>query len=383
MKGIMKNGLTGALAVLLLSSTSAWGACTIASGESAGVRHIDILINKEGTIVSSDSFQRGMGGGRVLNRTVSSPIGGGMAIRCERRSYIVTETVSMPEGPPVSMEGSEMFKTGLDGIGVYITGMYGNIYPKSIGSFRQTAGSSSANIYFDLSFLNMTTNEIDFGVIDGSNLPTGRIYVTESPSGIYDDSAVLVATFSFTGAMTIKNPTCNTIDKNIFMGNYTPEHFTGIGSGSPWMDGSLNIICSTQFHGGNLAYSNNVRYDNATGSWGNTDSEWININNNEPFIQINPVYGYLENNIDNGIIALENSSDQAASGIGIQLGYAPYDGAELMPSEIDPTYLFSRGKAEINTNVITIPLFARYVQTGDSVSPGRADSKVIYTLNYK
>lgn len=319
----------------------------------------------------------------VLSRTISTRIGDGMSIRCERRSYIVAETVSMPEGPPVPMNGIEMFKTGLEGIGLYITSMHGNLYPKSIGSFRQTAGSSNANLYINLEFANVTTNEIEFGVINGSDLPTGRIYVTESSSGAYDASAVLVATFSFTGTMTIKNPTCNAIDKNIFLGNYTPEYFAGIGSGTPWIDGSLNIICSTQFHGGHLSYSNDIKYDNVTGGWENTDLEWTAISDNEPFIKIKPVYGYLENSIDDGIIALENISGQAASGIGIQLGSGPYDGSELTPFEIDPTYLLASGKAVINTNIVTIPLFARYIQTGDNVTLGRADSKIIYTLNYK
>jgi type 1 fimbria pilin len=70
----------------------------------------------------------------------------------------------------------------------------------------------------------------------------------------------------------------------------------------------------------------------------------------------------------------------SATGVGVQL-------ANGKVSDTSPTFLLFSGVQSFtmvnnNETTLTIPLVARYIQTADSVTPGKADATATFTLNY-
>lgn len=231
-------------------------------------------------------------------------------------------------------------------------------------------------------------SQINYGVVDGSSLPSGRIYLTESPAGDFDDSAILISSFSFTGSVTINNPTCNVENKTVNLGAHSPTDFSAVGDGSSWVDSSLTINCNGQFNGYAGREEGYATYDYANERWEYSRASGTSSNlNNTPFIHIYPVYGYAGESEGSdmrgsGIIALDDSAENAASGLGIQL--AQNQGGNLGVSVLDASALVAFSSTTvIGSTSFKVPLYARYVKISDEVTAGRANSKVTYTMNYK
>ncbi|WP_419236366.1 fimbrial protein [Serratia fonticola] len=81
----------------------------------------------------------------------------------------------------------------------------------------------------------------------------------------------------------------------------------------------------------------------------------------------------------NGIMAIDSSVSGAAAGVGIQIGWGN--------SSQTPTLFNFAGEQTLTlpkdgSPTIRVPLAARYIQTATSVSPGKANGKVVFTINY-
>ncbi|WP_148872247.1 fimbrial protein, partial [Serratia marcescens] len=80
----------------------------------------------------------------------------------------------------------------------------------------------------------------------------------------------------------------------------------------------------------------------------------------------------------NGIMGINSGTESSATGIGIQL---MTDKTGASPAQI--------GVPIVNilptdgTVSYDLPLFARYIQTGNSVTPGAANGLLTYTIEYK
>jgi type 1 fimbria pilin len=90
----------------------------------------------------------------------------------------------------------------------------------------------------------------------------------------------------------------------------------------------------------------------------------------------------------NGVIAVNNagSSGQAATGVGLQLGYTP---ANYTASATSPTTIWTSGAMwnisppSSGLGNFKIPLAARYYQTSNTVTAGPANAKVTFNIDYK
>ncbi|MFT8211199.1 MAG: fimbrial protein [Symbiopectobacterium sp.] len=79
----------------------------------------------------------------------------------------------------------------------------------------------------------------------------------------------------------------------------------------------------------------------------------------------------------NGIMAIDSSVPGAASGI--QIGWG-------LNSQTPTPFNFSAEQAmtlpKDGSPTIRVPLSARYIQTGTAATAGKADGKVVFTINY-
>ncbi|HEC2122601.1 TPA: hypothetical protein R1887_005198 [Klebsiella oxytoca] len=406
MRGIMKYGLTGALAVLLLTSGSAWAACRWKSGAPAVDRNIIIPLNttehRNITVSTNPSLARYDYTPifKINMRNSNFPT---EYIFCDTQyAYMVYEITNAPYGLLVGAQGFNEFATNMDNISVKFDGEYKNtkVVRRKIGS---TVQNETYYQFSDTEFSLGTTirsggNNVadNHGVIEGSSLPSGRQYITEDPGGAYDDSALTIGSFSFSGEIILKNPTCNVENKTVYLGEIS-NVFSGIESSSPWVDSSINVTCDSGFMGVSTSNREDFNFDTIENKWISTGVVEGAKGDNRGLVTIKPVYGFIEDHANDsgedrdvewkqyGVFSLENISEESAEGIGIQLASSDqitslYDGLSY---DSNSDSFLTRFSVTPGTNSFRIPLYARYIQTKPTYSFGRGDSKVVYTVRYK
>ncbi|CDL85282.1 fimbrial protein [Xenorhabdus szentirmaii] len=200
--------------------------------------------------------------------------------------------------------------------------------------------------YFHHTTANKLGNESNVWIrfVRGNNFHPGIFNFSDVPDLCINKDGKAVFKVRLTGTLTIKEPTCTVIDPPpVDMKSHGINEFTGKGSGTRWEDASI-VLTKCQ-------YAPSLS------------------------ISISPVNG--ANNPKEGIMEIDSSGD-AAKGIGIQLRY------DLTGN----SFVEFGKKHKLNKSIsagsgIKIPLSARYIQTEDSVSPGKANGRVTYTISYK
>lgn len=154
----------------------------------------------------------------------------------------------------------------------------------------------------------------------------------------------------------------------IEMGKYLRSDFSGPVSGTPWKNASIKLVNCGLFNG----YYNGGDVSSEYRAGGIISSP---LNNNILTLTLTPTAGIMD--AANGVMNVDNVTGKA-TGIGIQLS----------------TSANTAGKINLNTKVtqnlvkggssnITVPLYARYIQTSSSVTPGVANGKLEYTITYQ
>lgn len=162
--------------------------------------------------------------------------------------------------------------------------------------------------------------------------------------------------------ITIASGTCDTPDVTVPLGSHHANEFSGVGSGTGWTDFAITLQNCPAFRGpGSLGA--NASQTNAIGVVLTTATSVIGAPSN-------------------GTVALStNPSGPTASGIGIQIAAAgtrtplTIDGATIN-SVINPPISSPAGAS------YTIPLSARYIQTG-ALKGGQANGSLYFTINYQ
>lgn len=262
--------------------------------------------------------------------------------------------------------GSLVYPTGLTGVGMVFSNFgashANNKYVassicSSASGCKFTLGNS-VNIYF------IKTGTVFPGVINGTSLP-----VFEQRYGQMN-RMVTARKASFTGNITITTPTCTTPDVAVDMGNWNINQFSGVGSGTDWVDVSLMMQNCTPFYGYGAGHVHS-----SDGSLSYTDSSRSNIFS----LTLTPLFGVTGDGSD-GIMNISGGSG-AADGVGIQLGFATTGS----PSSNLVNYTQPTNWALNNSgaSAFRMPLAARYIQTKETITSGRADGKLTFTLSYK
>ncbi|HGM5492492.1 TPA: fimbrial protein [Serratia fonticola] len=174
------------------------------------------------------------------------------------------------------------------------------------------------------------------------------------------------------GQLTVSAQTCTTPNVNVNLGSFdTGEHFTGQGATTPWVDASIALTNCPTFYGFYNANNSTLMFNY------NTGAKVANSANNSIGVRLTPTTSVLD--AANGIMAIDSSVSGAATGVGIQLGWGNSSQA--------PTLFNFAGEQAVTlpkdgSPTIRVPLAARYIQTAPHVSPGKANGKVTFTINY-
>lgn len=260
----------------------------------------------------------------------------------------------------------KVYQTNIPGIGV-VAWYSGNAFPYRRLTYNIAAGYAYVRQEmpeFDISLVK--TGDISPGRVLGSALPSVAIKFL-----IPGQSEIMMVNANFSGQLNVLSQTCTTPDVYVPMGTYKlSESFTGVGSVTDWKNASVVLRDCPRFYGTLDSDQSNWASDDGTASAGNFKQNTIKL-------QLTPNTELID--AVNGIIGVKKHSG-SASGVGVQL--AKGNVGDTSPALVNinqvSTYTMPNGE---NTTW-RVPLLARYIQTADSVTPGRADASVTFTVSY-
>lgn len=283
--------------------------------------------------------------------------------------YSTTPNGVVPGMTPVT------YKTNIEGVGVRIethrTGKPATALPET-GTLATKPVSMNSHFIPVYRLYLIKTGNISPGVINGSSFPGVSLTFDKVSIPGYTVSGfpIITHTLKFIGQINVVVSTCNIDVKDVFvpMGKPSVSSFSGINSATEWKDASIRLSGCTSFSPG--------YYDQPTESIVGSGTFPVGTSTqNQMTLKITPVNG-VENSND-GIIALDDVSN-SASGVGIQIGYQSNAGA------VEPLSLSTTHNLPLpSSQSLEIPLKARYIQTKSIVTPGVANGKVTYLINYK
>lgn len=287
-----------------------------------------------------------------------------------------------PAGPSFSQPGSpfsgDIYPTNVPGIGIalwYSGTTFTRTAPLTRTPYtRESAGGYGITGVFDISLIK--TGPVDSGAtVNASSFPTAIMYAGDAVG--YAGLPITTWTVNFSGSISFITQTCQTPDVNVSMGSYeVREYFRGVGSTTPWVDASIQLQNCPTFTGYHGLQNPQSVTGSGTPSGGSVTANLLQVS-------LQPLSSMLD--AGNGVFGVNASSGETpATGVGLQLGYTP----DISASPLTPTTVWKSGDTwsviPPNTGVsgFRIPLAARYYQTESVVTPGPADGKVIFTINY-
>ncbi|QOV67341.1 fimbrial protein [Citrobacter sp. BDA59-3] len=267
---------------------------------------------------------------------------------------------------PFYNASQKIYETGVSGIGIKFTSSADFPYTVAIcGVVRSCAYNSGWSAYSYFSLIK-TANVVVPDVIQGIKLPT----VVYSFGQI--DSMAQVYKITLSGNITITVPTCNITPASqsmtVNMGKYDIAAFTGKDATTPWKNASIQLTNCGQFYG-------NSQGGNTMATFDGSAVTYYNLNNNFLSITLTPLNG-----IEDAAKGIMKIKDQPlkATGVGIQLSTSEStSGLVNLASPVTQTL------PKDGTQSITVPLYARYIQTEDSVKAGKADGRLEYVITYQ
>lgn len=219
-------------------------------------------------------------------------------------------------------------------------------------------------------------------VVNASSFPT--IYWRIPAQGSYIGLPIRLASMTFNGTLSFVTKTCTTPSFTVKMGTFDIQKtFKKVGNTTPWINSSIVLQNCPKFSGyyGSKATPQTVL--NSSGTEIIVDAGKASGGARQPnlfTISLAPT-----TSVSNDLISLISGSD-AATGVSLQLGYTPDD---LGANALNPKNIWKKGESwalnPLSTGVTTmkIPLAARYYQSSDRVTAGKANAKVVFTISYK
>lgn len=370
------------LCFLLLMLLSKYSQADIQCGIDARYPYRDLTVPLNGSVYAGNDLPNGT----TLYRFKATGSENKVALRCDTKdpwtANVYYKVISEPLGPAFNFPGNTyngpVYPTNIPGIGVAIytansnptitvnTPMYVPMNYEWNGTATGSASVLTRNPVVYIAFVK-TGNILNGSSILGNSIPPLGITVEQTPglSGFPLD----LLKISFSGTVNVQSSTCQTQDRTVFLGEYElRKNFRGKGSVTPWIDSSIELTNCPVFSG---YYSSNYQtsIDGETPT-GGTPTE------NKLLVSITANTGVID--AAAGIISINETQSDSASGLGIQLGWG--DKSNPLVWNLSQQQIFS--PPNDGTKSIIIPIAARYYQTENVVSPGRADGKIIFTINY-
>lgn len=289
------------------------------------------------------------------------------------------ETTPLPLSSWTHPSGGRVYQTNVAGLGVAIGFTDKKPAPQTHSGKWDFSNTPEGNTTHTLAkgeafYLTIIkTGPVAPGVINGASLPGINVRVDQTPgvSGL----PVKINFLSFTGQLTIQAPTCKTPDVTVNLGTHEiSQKFKGKGSYTDWVSANIPFECP------GIGFSGYYPTGNTSLSivGGGTLPAGTPTRN-----QLTLTLAPLNEVIDaaNGIMAVDKT-EGAATGVGIQLN-TPNNGWVDLPAEGNVDFNKPLLWSLMNTRPVYWPLRARYIQTADKVTPGTANGKVVFTINYK
>ena len=295
--------------------------------------------------------------------------------------YLKVKSMSMPLS---NYKGTGrlqyVYETGVPGVGIavwkgasgVVVGAQTLVSPYTINV--KYASGTSTTLDSSFSFGLVKTGDISPGVINGANFPVIVSALSNGNNMNMPEDAIL-ATVGFSGVINVTSQTCTTPNVKVELGVYEKsKYFKGKGSTTVWKDASIHLTNCPRFHG-YYAFGSGSKDIEITE---NGEQTIPTATANVLDLSIQPTTEILDS--ANGVMAVSAAgSDVAATGVGIQFGRGLVSGTPVPfnfagpnrytpPADGNPSY--------------TIPLVARYIQTESDITPGRADGKAVFTINY-
>lgn len=323
--------------------------------------------------------------GSVIYRLTITSNGFGLQCNGAMNNIPLLFSVSNEPSTPISVAGAPyngavVYPTNLPGVGAAVW-YSGNAFTKAM-PFRTSTFNFGSNgvtntMYFsrnvDISLIK--TGAISAGFVNGSSLPTIVLYTPETAG--YTGLPLNYWTLKFSGVVGVTTGTCTTPNVNVDLGKHDLRTtFKGKGSTTEWVDSSIILENCPAF----LGYypTNNPQKSSTTAetSGGTVPSGTATANN--LIVSLTASTGIIDG--ANGIVALNNEdSGLSATGIGVQMGYKSIANPTIWNFSNSWTYSTTNDGA----STIKLPLAARYYQYSDVVTPGKANSSVIFTISYQ
>lgn len=289
-------------------------------------------------------------------------------------------TLSATPNPLSSWSGSpfggNVYTTNIPGVGVAV--WYSNnplSLTKSvlINSLNITVPSSASPTQAGIAglwdFSLIKIGDMAPGVYNfdsASSMPTVRIYFDSNTNVATTNFPITTRTIKFGGTLKISAQTCTTPDVNVALGSYDKSKVSTNGS-TPWIDASIKLTNCPTFQG-------YYPTTNPTMIRGTIQSTTVSTSN-QFGIRLSPNTSILDS--ANGIMSVASGAT-AATGVGIQVAYGTTSSS--VPFDFSQEKLVDSPKTGVKS--ITLPLVARYIKTGQTVTPGRADGKITFTISY-
>lgn len=268
----------------------------------------------------------------------------------------------------------KVYKTNIQGLGVAFTTAAGPL-PRT-GDRRPTTCNSLTpcpiplyNVTsFDLVLIKI--GDVSPGVLWGSHLPTVTGYAN------FNTVKMMAFSMAISGNIQIVSRTCNTPNVVVPMGTHQTKAFNGINSATGWKDFSIVLNNCPAFNG---TYSEGApSWTSQSGSYPTgTGTSGISTKNRLLF-RIDPARTAI--NPGQGVLSLDPAaagSPTSAGGVGIQIASLK-DG--ILPLGKDRNSELNLRNSE---GSYSIPLRARYLQTGTKVTPGPANASATFTITYQ
>ncbi|MDF3201799.1 fimbrial protein [Pseudomonas sp. 1912-s] len=340
---------SGMLGIWAGSATAAYGAALFApictGSNSPYTGNIPLQI-------SSLTVPRDTPNGSVIYRqSLSTP---STAISCSGLSafsyynqYSAQQILASSTGSTGSYIG--VSDTGVTGIGWTITiagtqpqsGLTPSVACAAIAACTINAQNSQIELIL------IKTGNISAGTVQGSSLGTisGNTFINNN---------ILYSLFilGFSGSINIVSQTCQTPDVQVNMGTHKVGELSGINSTTAWTPFTIALLNCPAFQS-----TNSLQY------------------------RVDPTTTITAVNSTNGILSINAGAQgmpSAASGVGLQIGYGSGTPLPLATLRASGVVLNSQAGSSYS-----IPLMARYIQIGNTLSAGPANATATFTLSYQ
>lgn len=286
-------------------------------------------------------------------------------VQCPGGDYVYHRNFSQTPYPVTSYVhptyGAKVYGTSIAGIGAVIeTGGAGALptqndmhYPDGKGQVHLYRGRQYSLVLIKIG------NTVGTGTITAAQLPRIRFYHQ-------GDNTVDMVLGSFSGQINIISRTCTTPDVPVDLGSHQMTALNGVGTGTGWVDVQIRLNSCPPFY----ARSHSGSYNDLGQASQTAVANAIRY-------RVNPVTSVV--NAAQAVMALQpDGVNQTATGIGIQIadtGHTPIVFGSNRPSGLTLT--------QTNNASYTIPLRARYYQTGATPTSGQANGAATVTLIYE